>query len=187
MNAISVLSEAGIFASIEPPDGVRLKGLSKLQGEKKRKIIEYAKNHKLDILSELVSRPFNLRDWKFPDHLPQLPDGCPLTAGGTCPPGCRYETRFLARMIETGILPDPDKGCPLRHVCGLFSEWPRSRPEYPAVEDEPPAPEPGTEEIRCDTCPAWDAEYQRCYGVPYFEHKAGPWVSGREAALKQCC
>jgi hypothetical protein len=127
----------------------------------------------------------NLSGWQFPNHLPPLPDACPLVTGGSCPTGCRYTTKFLVRLIKTGALPDPQIGCQLRSVCGLFSEWPRTRPEYLKHEDVPPAPEPEVDQIRCETCPAWDAERRRCYGIAYFEHRSGPWYSG-QAALDQC-
>jgi hypothetical protein len=126
-----------------------------------------------------------LGGWQFPNHLPPLPDVCPLVTGGSCPTGCRYTTKFLVRLIKTGALPDPQIGCQLRSVCGLFSEWPRTRPELPALEDIPPALEPEVEEIRCESCPAWDVERSRCYGLSYFEHRSGPWYSGQEA-LGRC-
>lgn len=48
-----------------------------------------------------------------------FPDTCPFVTGGVCPPGCRFENRFFIRMIQGGVLPDPDTGCPLLKVCGL--------------------------------------------------------------------
>lgn len=59
---------------------------------------------------------------------PSLPSDCPFETGGFCPPGCRYTTKFLVMMIKRGMLPDPKIGCPLRHVCGLWSLWPKPDP-----------------------------------------------------------
>ena len=121
-----------------------------------------------------------------PSHLLPFPDDCPLEHGGFCPDGCRFTTDSLVGLIKTGVMPDPKKRCPLRQVCGLFSEWPRTRPESsPVVEEDTPSPEPESVGATCGTCPAWDAESQRCYSTAYFEHKAGPWYIG-EDPLKKC-
>jgi hypothetical protein len=53
MSALSVLSDAGIKASIEPSGNLRLKGLSNLTGEQKKQIIDFAKSYKFDILTAL--------------------------------------------------------------------------------------------------------------------------------------
>lgn len=45
-----------------------------------------------------------------------LTDRCPFNTGGSCPPGCRFETKLFLRMIRAGVLPTSD-GCPLRRFC----------------------------------------------------------------------
>ena len=53
-----------------------------------------------------------------------LPADCPILTGGACPPGCRFEWKFYLRMVGTGVLPDPETGCPLRHVCAAEGAQP---------------------------------------------------------------
>ena len=173
MNAILVLSESGIQASFEPPDGVRLKGLSKLQGEKKEEIIEFAKNHKFAIIGALADLPN-----------PDLPATCPFNTGGYAPAGCRFSHDLLMSLIIADVMPDPDVGCILKHICGELPEKKDEAKPIPADERLVPA-EPVETKIECSTCPAYDPNLDRCYGVAYFEHKAGPWRRGQEA-LKQC-
>ena len=48
-----------------------------------------------------------------------LPPGCPLL-GGQVPDDCRFEARFFERMINEGVLPFDDVGCPLLQVCRLL-------------------------------------------------------------------
>lgn len=47
-----------------------------------------------------------------------LPSGCPLL-GGQVPDECRFEAQFFERMINEGVLPFDDIGCPLLQVCRL--------------------------------------------------------------------
>lgn len=49
----------------------------------------------------------------------RLPEGCPFITGGSCPDGCRFESRLFNRMVRCGVLPYPTNGCPLLRVCGL--------------------------------------------------------------------
>ncbi len=53
MNALSVITDLGVQATIEPAGGLKLKGLSKLTAEQKNQIIDYARNHKPAILAAL--------------------------------------------------------------------------------------------------------------------------------------
>ena len=53
------------------------------------------------------------------------------------------------------------------------------------VEDDLSVLDPGTEEIQCETCPAYDAQFGRCYGLAFYEQKPGPWYSGPEA-IERC-
>ena len=48
-------------------------------------------------MSQLSTTPVDKRD-----TFESLPDKCPFNTGGPCPPGCRFETRFLVRMIKQG-------------------------------------------------------------------------------------
>ncbi len=59
MNEISVLSDAGIKASIESAGRLRLSGLSRLSGEQKSWVINFAKSHKQAIIGALsqICRP----------------------------------------------------------------------------------------------------------------------------------
>lgn len=70
-------------------------------------VVEYIRTHKQAIVEALSNRT----------ELPQ--SECPLVHGGFAPPECRYTHKVLIRMIETGTLPDPCTGCPLRRVCPL--------------------------------------------------------------------
>lgn len=54
-----------------------------------------------------------------------LPEDCPLR-GGPVPSGCRFQSKFFARMVREGVLPDSDGGCPLFNVCGLRSDRKRA-------------------------------------------------------------
>ena len=56
MNALAIITDAGIQASIESSGGLKLKGLSKLNIEQKKQIIDYARKHKFSILAELNQR-----------------------------------------------------------------------------------------------------------------------------------
>lgn len=166
MNAMQVLSEAGIQAFIEPLGGVRLKGLSKLHGEKKKKIIEFANNHKSSILEALADLPN-----------PDLPPTCPFNSGGYAPAGCRFAHDLLMNLIVAGVMPDPEVGCVFKDVCGELPDRQKL-----AAAPAPPAPE--NDRISCDTCPAYDPALERCYGIAFFKHKSGPWYSGQEAQAR---
>jgi len=54
MSALTIIIDAGIKALIEPPNRLRLKGLSQLTADQKNQIIEYARNHKPAILAALA-------------------------------------------------------------------------------------------------------------------------------------
>ena len=54
MNALTIIAEAGVQASIEPAGGLKLRGLSKLSVEHKNQIISYARKHKHAILAALT-------------------------------------------------------------------------------------------------------------------------------------
>ncbi len=109
----------------------------------------------------------NKLDVIFPNHLPPLPTDCPMVDGGACPPGCRFETKFLCRMIEEGSLPDPETGCPLRGVCGLFSEWPRQERQPSPLrclghDCEYVARNPETASLRCEKADAEVIDMTAC-------------------------
>ena len=53
MSAVSVLTDAGIQASIEPAGGLKLKGLSRLTIEQRNQIINFARSHKPAIIDAL--------------------------------------------------------------------------------------------------------------------------------------
>ena len=53
MSAFSVLTDAGIQASIEPAGGLKLKGLSRLTIEQRNQIINFARSHKPVIIAAL--------------------------------------------------------------------------------------------------------------------------------------
>lgn len=129
MSTLAPLHELGVTVQVTDDGKLRLQCDREIP-----EAVEYARRNKQAIVAELT-RDAGKRG------RPPLPDACPLVNGGYCPPECRFETRLMVRLIETGALPDPKIGCPLRHVCGLFSEWPRTRPEYPIVEDDPLPPE----------------------------------------------
>ncbi len=48
-----------------------------------------------------------------------LPDGCPIKTGRSCPLECRFTQQCFLEMIDEGVLPAPEVGCPLLPVCGL--------------------------------------------------------------------
>ena len=54
MNALNIIANAGVQASIEPAGGLKLKGLSKLTIEQKIQVIDYARKHKHSILAALT-------------------------------------------------------------------------------------------------------------------------------------
>lgn len=56
MSALTIITDAGVQASIEPAGGLKLKGLSKLTIEQKKQIIDYASKHKPAILSALTNK-----------------------------------------------------------------------------------------------------------------------------------
>jgi hypothetical protein len=55
MNALAIITDAGVQASVEPAGGLKLKGLSKLTVEQKNQIIDYARKHKPAILAALTN------------------------------------------------------------------------------------------------------------------------------------
>jgi hypothetical protein len=111
MNTIAFLEDAGVKAEVIG-NSIKLSGLSKLTPEKKNQVIEHARAHKPNILMAMSQGESS-------DQLPPLPTACSLVDGGHCLPECRYTNKFLTRMITTGVLPDPNVGCPFRHVCNL--------------------------------------------------------------------
>jgi hypothetical protein len=56
MNALAIIANAGVQASVVPAGGLKLKGLSKLTIKQKKQIIDYARKHKLSILAKLNQR-----------------------------------------------------------------------------------------------------------------------------------
>lgn len=134
----------------------------------------YIKRHRDAILIEISEAA-----------LPGLPTACPLSDGGNSPEGCRYATPLLLNLMQHAVLPDPDKGCPMREVCGLWSLWPTAREKTPPVfvPDIPadPAPPADSAPGNCEDCPAaatWDfGHYARlgllCFHDAYFKIRAG--------------
>ena len=53
MSALITITDAGVQVSIESPDGLKLKGLSKLTVEQKNQIINHAQKYKYEILAAL--------------------------------------------------------------------------------------------------------------------------------------
>jgi len=76
MNALAIIANAGVQASVLPAGGLKLKGLSKLTIEQKNQIVDFARKHKPSILAALTksSAPSNCNscpaagywDWKGP-------------------------------------------------------------------------------------------------------------------------
>ena len=56
MNALAIIANAGVQASVVPAGGLKLKGLSKLTIEQKNQLIDYARKHKPAILSALTKK-----------------------------------------------------------------------------------------------------------------------------------
>jgi hypothetical protein len=55
MSVLSIITDVGVQASIEPAGRLKLKGLSKLTAEKKKQIIDFALKHKPAILAALTN------------------------------------------------------------------------------------------------------------------------------------
>lgn len=53
MSALTTLNDLGVHAQIEPPDQLRLRGLSKLTPDQKEQIIKYAQSYKPAIIAAL--------------------------------------------------------------------------------------------------------------------------------------
>ncbi|BBO88186.1 hypothetical protein [Desulfosarcina ovata] len=49
---------------------------------------------------------------------PTMPPTCPFNTGGYSPAGCRFSHDLLMNLICTGVMPDPECGCPFRDICG---------------------------------------------------------------------
>ena len=56
MNALAIIANAGVQASVVPAGGLKLKGLSKLTIEQKNQLIDYARKHKPEILNALTKK-----------------------------------------------------------------------------------------------------------------------------------
>ena len=54
MNALAIIANAGVQASVVPAGGLKLKGLSKLTIEQKNQLIDYARKHKPEIVNALT-------------------------------------------------------------------------------------------------------------------------------------
>lgn len=133
-------------------------------------VVAYVREHKVDIIHEIESS-----DLPNPD----LPPTCPLNTGGHAPDGCRFAHDLLMNLIVAGVMPDPDVGCMFKHICGELPD--RKKQAKPLVADEHSVvPEPVETKIDCTTCPPFDAEKRRCYGIAYYQHKAGPWYHGQK-------
>jgi len=60
--------------------------------------------------------------YQIPDYPPRpvdLPDQCPIQAGGPVPTGCRFHPKLFRTLYAQGVIPLPGGRCPLRSVCGL--------------------------------------------------------------------
>lgn len=190
--ALSALLNAGVEVSVDKTGALRLRGLAKLEPERKAQIIEYARANKPAIVKAL-SKPGDL--WQKPifSDISRLPAACPLVTGDACPPKCRYDTKFFLRMIGEGVLPTAE-GCPLLAVCGLRCTDDAAGPEIsapremstktdtdPGEKPETPTGAPG----ECESCPAagfWD--FQQYAGQLLCFYRA--YYLGRSGRPKPC-
>ena len=107
--------------NVEDVDGNGVKGIENGGKIIKKKVLSLSTTRAQSTFSTKWAKSGkNVEDVEEPhQQKTDLPLECPFNTGGKCPPGCRFDTKFFHRMIETGVLPDPVKGCPLKDVCGL--------------------------------------------------------------------
>ncbi|GAB6909653.1 hypothetical protein DESC_810093 [Desulfosarcina cetonica] len=153
-----------------------------LRFKNREKVNIYNKNNNICFSSGTLKNKFNGAATATPATPATLPSACPLVDGGICPPGCRFETKLMVRMLENGTLPDPKIGCPLRGACGLFSEWPRAdRQPLPLQclghDCQHVARDPETAALRCEKA---DAEV-----IGMAECPMGRWSRGLPKSARQ--
>ncbi len=106
MTSLAMFEDLGLDVALSPNGKIRLKGLSGIAEEKARRVVEFAREHKQAIISELSRKT--------------LPTTCPLLTG-IVPKACRFEPKFFQRMIKEGVLP-LNGGCPIQRVCKLYQQ-----------------------------------------------------------------